>query len=114
MKITHGAIILVNVPHDEKNPHMHSGTHLYLLCSNSAACKHSPVLQVLPFSSKTRRLPVQPEVEAACFTKRCYALTEQLTLLPRYLLENGKYCGTLSDASMHKVKEAIKIQLAID
>lgn len=114
MKITHGAIILVTVPYDEKNPHMHSGTHMYLLCSNPMACEYSPVLQVLPFSARPRRLPVQPEVTASCFNKRCYALAEQLTLMPRHLLENGKYCGRLSDDSLRKVKEAIKMQLALD
>jgi mRNA-degrading endonuclease toxin of MazEF toxin-antitoxin module len=69
---------------------------------------------VLPFSSKNRRLPVQPEVEAECFTKKSFALAEQLTLLPRDILEQGEYCGTLPPASMKKVKEAIKIQLALD
>jgi mRNA-degrading endonuclease toxin of MazEF toxin-antitoxin module len=113
-KITHGSIVLVDVPHNPESPHQHSGRHFYLLCSNEFACRFSPVLQVLPFSSRSRRLPVQPEVEAECFTKQSFALAEQLTLLPRHILESGKNCGTLTPASMKKVKEAIKIQLALD
>ena len=112
-KITHGAIVLVDVPVSAYK-HVHAGRHLYLLCSNDRACQFSPVLQVLPFSSRSRRLPVQPEVEAECFTKQSFALAEQLTLLPRHILESGKNCGTLTPASMKKVKEAIKIQLALD
>ena len=112
-KISHGSIILVDVPVSAYK-HVHAGRHFYLLCSNDRACQFSPVLQVLPFSSRSRRLPVQPEVEAECFTKQSFALAEQLTLLPRDILEQGKYCGTLPPASMKKVKEAIKIQLALD
>ena len=113
-KITHGAIILVDVPCNPDSPHQHHGVHFYLACSNEKACTYSPVIQVLPFSSRSRRLPVQPEVEAECFTKQSFALAEQLTLLPRHILESGKNCGTLTPASMKKVKEAIKIQLALD
>lgn len=113
-KISHGAIILVDVPYNAENPHQHHGVHFYLACSNDKACSYSPVIQVLPFSGRCRRLPVQPEVEAECFTRQSFALAEQLTLLPRNILEQGKYCGTLNPASMKKVKEAIKIQLALD
>lgn len=112
-KITHGAIVLVDVPVSAYK-HVHAGRHFYLLCSNEVACRFSPVLQVLPFSSRSRKLPVQPEVEAACFTKQSFALAEQPTLLPRDILEKGEYCGTLPPAPMKKVKKAIKIQLALD
>lgn len=113
-KITHGSIILVDVPYNPDSPHQHHGVHFYLACSNEKACTYSPVIQVLPFSSRSRKLPVQPKVEAECFTKQSFALAEQLTLLPRHILESGKNCGTLTPASMKKVKEAIKIQLALD
>ena len=113
-KITHGSIILVDVPFNPDSPHQHHGVHFYLACSNEKACTFSPVIQVLPFSSRSRKLPVQPRVKAECFTKQSFALAEQLTLLPRHILESGKNCGTLTPASMKKVKEAIKIQLALD
>jgi len=113
-KITHGAIILVDVPYNPENPHQHHGVHFYLACSNDKACTHSPVIQVLPFSSRSRKLVVQPEVKDPCFPKSCFALAEQLTLLPREFLERGTYYGTLSPAAMKTVKEAIKIQLSLD
>ena len=114
MKISHGSIVLVDVPFNPAIKHQHAGRHFYLLCSNDRACQFSPVLQVLPFSSRSRRLPVQPEVEAECFTKQSFALAEQLTLLPKNLLEQGRYCGTLDESQMKKLQKAIKIQLCID
>ena len=113
--ITHAAIILADVPYIEFNPHQHHGSHAYLILSNQKACQYSPVVQAIPMSSNTnRRLPVQVEVQAECFNRRTYALADQLTLLPRSILEQGKYCGQLSEASMAKVRQAVKIQLALD
>ena len=113
--ITHAAIIFADVPCIEFNVHQHHGLHPYLVLSNQKACLHSPVLQVIPMSSNTnRRLPVQVEVHADCFSRRTFALAEQLTLLPREILEQGKYCGQLSEESMARVRQAIKLQLSLD
>ncbi len=113
--ITHAAIILANVPCVDFNVHQHHGIHPYLVLANQKACQYSPVLQVIPMSSNTnRRLPVQVEVYAECFSRRTYALAEQLTLLPREILEQGKYCGQLGEESMARVRQAIKLQLSLD
>ena len=114
-KISHGAIILANIPSVEHNPHQHHGLHYYIVLSNEFACNYSPVVQAVPFSSNVRRrLPVQIEIEADCFTKRSFALAEQLTLLPKNLLEQGKFCGKLDNSQLKKLQNAIKIQLCID
>lgn len=113
--LTRAAIILADVPFTEYNPHLHHGKHFYVVVSNEKACTYSPVVQAIPMSSNVnRRLPVQIEVQADCFSRRTYALAEQLTLLPRTILEQGKYCGQLSIEAMNKLQEAIKIQLALD
>ncbi len=113
--ISHAAIILADMPYIESNPHQHYGWHYYVIVSNSKACEHSPVLQAIPMSSNIRRrLPVQIEIEAACFTKRTFALAEQMTLLPRAILEKGKFCGHLGGESMTRLQQAIKLQLALD
>ena len=113
--ITHAAIILADVPFNPISRHTHWGKHFYVVVSNPAACKFSPVLQAIPMSSNTnRRLPVQIEVHAECFTRRTYALAEQLTLLPRDILEQGKYCGILGDESLSRLKTAIRQQLSLD
>lgn len=114
-KISHGAIIFANIPSVEHNPHQTYGQHYYIVLSNPQACNHSPVVQAVPFSSNVhRRLPVQIEVEADCFPRRSFALAEQLTLLPKKLLEQGRYCGTLDEKQMKKLQNAIKIQLSLD
>ena len=112
--ITHAAIIFANVPFTFKNQHM--GIHPYVVVANNLACKHSPILHCVPLTSRTekRHLPVHTEVSAACFSQRTVALAEQLTLLPREILEQGRYCGQLSEESMAKLRQAIKIQLALD
>ena len=114
-KVNYGSIIFANIPEVEYNPHQTHGSHYYIVLANPKACMHSPVVQCIPFSSNiNRRLPVQIEVEADCFQKRSYALAEQLTLLPKNLLEQGRYCGTLDEIQMKKLQNAIKIQLCID
>jgi hypothetical protein len=54
------------------------------------------------------------EVEADCFSKRSFALAEQLTLLPKDLLERGTFCGTLKETSLKKLQNAVKLQLSLD
>lgn len=113
--ISHAAIILADIPYIEYNPHQHHGKHFYVIVSNPKACTHSPVVQAIPMSSNAkRRLPVQIEVHAECFSQRTYALAEQLTLLPREILEQGKPCGILSANEMARLKDAIRLQLALD
>lgn len=113
--LANAAIILADIPYTEYNPHQHHGKHYYVIVSNHQACTYSPVVQAIPVSSNVnRRLPVQVEVHADCFTRKTFALAEQMTLLPRTILEQGKYCGQLSYESMEKVREAIKIQLSLN
>ncbi len=114
-KINHGAIILADIPYSDYNPHQHHGRHYYIVVSNQQSCDYSPVVQAVPFSSNIkRRLPVQVEVDAECFSKRSFALAEQLTLLPKKVLEDGKYCGKLEKHQMKVLKNAIKMQLSLD
>lgn len=114
-KINHGAIIFANIPSVEHNPHQTHGSHYYIIVANPQACNHSPVVQCIPLSSNTnRRLPVQIEVSAPCFPRKSFALAEQLTLLPKNLLEQGRYCGTLDAVQMKRLQDAIKIQLSLD
>lgn len=113
--ISHASIILADIPYTEYSPHQHYGKHFYVIVSNSKACTSSPVVQAIPMSSNIRRrLPVQIEVQAECFSKRTFALAEQMTLLPREILERGRYCGQLSNESMSRLNKAIKIQLSLD
>lgn len=112
--IRRGMVVLVDVPSTFYNPHQHSGYHYYVVVSNNNACKHSPVIQVIPFSSKEkRRLPCHAEITSRCMPKTSCLLGEQLTLLPKRLLQFGEYCGMLEDEQMQLVDGAMKTQLAI-
>lgn len=114
-KVKHASIILADIPKVEHNPHQHHGRHYYIVVSNEKSCTHSNVVQCIPFSSNTnRRLPVQIEISAPCFPRKSFALAEQLTLLPKNLLEQGRYCGTLDAVQMKRLQDAIKIQLSLD
>ena len=114
-KISNAAIILADVPYIDHHPHQHYGSHFYVVVSNPKACSYAPVIQAIPLSSNIhRRLPVQIEVYAECFNRRTFALAEQLTLLPREILEQGKYFGQLEEPSMERVRKAIKVQLSLD
>ena len=113
--ISNAAIILADVPHIDYHPHQHFGTHFYVIVSNQKACTYAPVVQAIPVSSNIhRRLPVQIEVHAECFDRRTFALAEQLTLLPREILERGRYCGQLDEESMAKLRRAIMLQLSLN
>lgn len=114
-KVKTGAVILADIPYHKDNPHVHSGMHYYIIVSNSKCCQFSPVVHALPLSSNcNRKLPTQVEVSCKSLPRRSFALAEQLTLLPKNALEEGKFCGYLENESMEKVHSAIKIQLALD
>lgn len=113
-KVNTGAIILAEVPYHEDNPHQHHGFHYYVVVSNSKCCLHSPVVHALPLSSNcNRRLPTQIEVPCN-LPKRSFALAEQLVLLPKNALEQGKHYGYVSKEAMSRIHSVIKIQLALD
>ena len=112
--IRRGMVILCHIPSTSYDPHQHSGNHYYVVVANNSACKSSPTIQAIPFSSKEKRnLPCHAEITSRCMPKTGYALAEQLTLIPKRLLQSGKYCGMLEDDQMQLVDDVMRIQLAI-
>ena len=113
--IRRGMVILMDLPRTEYNPHQHSGLHYYVIVANDKACKHSPVIQAIPFSSQVekRRLPCHAEMTTRCLPKTSCLLGEQLTLIPKRLLEMGEYCGMLEKQHMQKVDQVMRTELAI-
>ena len=112
--IRRGMVILCHVPKTSHNPHQHSGNHYYVVVANDDACKSSPTIQAIPFSSQEKRnLPCHAEITSRCMPQTSYLLGEQLTLIPKRLLQSGKYCGMLEDDQMQLVDDVMRIQLAI-
>lgn len=112
--IRRGMVINTNVPFQPSNPRQHHGRHYYVVVANEKACKHSPVLQVIPFSHTiNRRLPCQVNITTKCLPKQSCILADQLTLMSRDILNAGNVCGILEDYELKLVEQAIKTQLAI-
>lgn len=112
--ITHAAVIFAEVPFTYE--HQQYGLRPCLVISNNACCKFSPVVQIVPLTSRVtkKHLPVHVEVAPAFLSKPSIVLAEQLMLVSREILTAGRLCGTLDDESMSRVHQALKIQLALD
>ena len=114
-KVSHGGIVIVDIPFDPNNPHEHHSTHFYCIVSNEASCKFSPVINAIPLSSrcnKKRALPTHAELKTALLPKRSVCLAEQLTLLDKELIKKtGRYIGDLEPEAMEQIKQCLKVQL---
>ena len=81
-----------------------------VIISNNASNKFLNRVQVVPLSSKTQRL--YPSEAAVVFEgKESKAMADQLATISKARL--FRRAGVLSADDMHKVEEAVKIQLAI-
>ena len=81
-----------------------------VIISNNASNKFLNRVQVVPLSSKTERL--YPSEAAVIFEGReSKAMADQMATLSKARL--FRRAGIISPDDMHKVEEAVKIQLAI-
>ena len=55
-KVSHGGIVVVDIPFDPNNPHEHHSTHYYCIVSNEASCKFSPVINAIPLTSRCKKV----------------------------------------------------------
>jgi len=81
-----------------------------VIISNNASNKFLNQVQVVPLSGKTERL--YPSESSVVFEgKECKAMADQLATVSKARL--FRLAGVLSPEDMHKVEEAVKIQLAM-
>jgi mRNA interferase MazF len=81
-----------------------------VIISNNASNKFLNRVQVVPLSSQTERL--YPSEASVIFEgKESKAMADQLATVSKMRL--FRKAGILSSEDMHKVEEAVKIQLAI-
>ena len=81
-----------------------------VIISNNASNKFLNRVQVIPLTSKTERL-YPSEALIAIDGKESKAMADQLATVSKSRLLSC--VGTISQEDMHRVEEAIKIQLAI-
>lgn len=113
-KVSHGGIVIVDIPFNPNNPHEHHSVHYYCIVSNQAACNFSPVVNAIPLTSRCKKvnMPTHAELKTALLPKRSYCLAEQLTLLDKNMIkENGRYVGELEPEALEQVKNCLKVQL---
>ena len=113
-KVSHGGIVIVDIPFDPNNPHEHHSTHYYCIVSNPASCKFSPVINAIPLTSRCKKveLPTHAELKTTLLPKRSYCLAEQLTLLDKELIKKtGRFIGELEPEAMEQIKQCLKVQL---
>ncbi len=82
-----------------------------VIVSNNASNKYLNRVQVVPLTSRTERL-YPSEALIAFDGKESKAMADQLATVSKTRLLSC--AGTISQDEMHRIEEAIKIQLAID
>jgi mRNA interferase MazF len=82
-----------------------------VIVSNNASNKFLNRVQVVPLTSRTERLYPSEALITFC-GKASKAMADQLATVSKSRLLSC--AGTITQEDMHKVEEAIKIQLAID
>lgn len=115
-QIKHGAVFMMEIPRNADNTHMQAGVRPVVAISNNKNLASSPCIHVLPLTTKLSKtkLPTHVLLKTDFLSHTSICLAEQLMQISRQnLLETGRYLGTLSNEELTRVKEALKIQLAI-
>ena len=86
------------------------GERPVLVISNNAANSHSPIITVLPITSKIKKAYLQTHVHIHLHQKSM-VLAEQITTVGKGSLCN--LVGSVSEAKMGEIENAVKVQLGI-
>ncbi|MDD2362171.1 MAG: type II toxin-antitoxin system PemK/MazF family toxin [Oscillospiraceae bacterium] len=85
-----------------------------VVCVNYACCRFSPIVHVVPLTSKKKKnnLPTHVAVSGFGLPKPCTAMAEQLMPIDQKFLI--QHIGNIARTSVYDdIQKAIKIQLAI-
>ena len=115
-EIKHGAVFMMEIPHNSNIEHMQAGVRPVVAISNNMNLKSSPCIHIIPLttSSTKHNIPTHVTVNANFLKQKSMCLVEQLMQVSKQaLIETGRYLGSLSEEDLTNVKDAIKIQLAL-
>lgn len=107
MEIRRGQVWWWNCPKHTR-AHIQEGTRPVVVVSNDACNQVSPVITVVPLTSRVKN----PYPQQACVIANdhiCVALADQITSIP--VGELGNYICTLRQFQMDQVDTAIAVQL---
>ena len=115
-EIRHGAVVMMELPHNPDIKHMQSGVRPVLAICNNMNLKSSPCIHIVPLttSGTKHRLPTHVSLKADFLKKQSLCLVEQLMQVSKQtLIKTGRYLGSLSEEDLANVKKALCIQLAL-
>lgn len=103
---------------EDKN--LQRGRRPLLILGNDKACEYSPILSVIPLSSKNRKqksIPTHVLIKPTDtlngrLKKTSVALTEQLRCISKDTLVSGRV-DSLNQETMNEIEQNIKFQLGI-
>lgn len=111
--VRNGDIFMAALP-DDMEGSLQSGTRPVVIVSNDMANKHSPVLTILPITSRMtkKNLPTHVPVEECGLEKKSLVLAEQIMSINRkdLLKKMGSITNTIYE---RRVKRAMEIQLSL-
>lgn len=100
---------LVYVDFGKQEGCLQSGTRPAIIVSNNACNKYSPIIHVVPLTSKNKKkLPTHVEIFHTSLKEISIALVEQLTPINKDQISSN--IGSISDFIMRKIDNAIDIQ----
>lgn len=115
IEISRGDLVFVELPENE-NSSVQGKSRICIVISNNRANLHSPVISIVPLTSRMskRPLPTHVLLEVNDTNKlRCnsVALAEQITTVDR---KNIKFkTGKLTDEEMEQVEWSVMVQLGL-
>lgn len=108
-----GDIFMAALPNDMEGS-LQSGTRPVVIVSNDMANQYSPVLTILPITSRMtkKNLPTHVPVEECGLEKKSLVLAEQIMSINRkdLLKKMGSIANTIYE---RRVKRAMEIQLSL-
>lgn len=109
--MNHGDIYFIDLPKQEGS--VQSGRRPCILMSNQAALNTSPIVTVIPLTSKEKK-PQKTHIKIGIDSGlkiESTALVEQIITVSKKLLLNK--IGRVSNNKMIEISEAVKFQMAI-
>ena len=113
LEITRGSIVMVDLPLG--NGSVQGGTRPAVVISNDKGNKFSPVLIVVPLTSKTKKLlPTHHTIEPSTInglSKTSIALAEQIITVGKDMVRN--IVGTLEEIDVNFINRKVMTSLAL-